>query len=247
MMRLSLLLTLALLLSPRPARAVFEGGGGDGFGASAAAGIGLDGTLNPPWPGVPLTGGDGDGFGAFAASGIGLDGTLNPPWPGVPLTGGFGDGHSALTSLEYQFSFGFGSPATYSVWQSSLFTGPEITGGFASALADFDGDGISNALEYALGLDPRTSSRIGLPYTAINDLTPYGQPPGGPDYLSLIVQRSPYAVDATISIEITSEFLTWTPNDVVVMMNAPALLIARDVDPVNAHTRRLMRMKVTLP
>ena len=225
----------------------FTGGDGDGFHASAISNVGLNGGAPPPWISTSFTGGDGDGFYALGISNVGLDGGAPPPWVATGFTGGPGDGHDARTSVEYQFTFSWMSAATFPAWQASLFTGAEIAGGLAGALADFDGDGISNALEYALGLDPRTPSTGGLPFAAINDLTPYGFAPGGPNYLSLVVHRSPYAVDAVFSIEVSTTLTSWTPNEVVLLLNAPDLLIARDHDPVIAHLRRLMRLKVTLP
>lgn len=222
------------------------GGSGDGFSAAVVKSYGLDGTANPTWSMFSLFGGSGDGFSAAARESIGLDGFSNPPWTGVPVTGGIGDGHSALSPASFQFTFRFGSAATYTQWQSSLFTMTEIAEGQTTPLADFEGDGITNVLEYALGLNPRESYTGGLPYAEINDLTPYGLPASGQDFFSLVVPRSPFALDALLSPEISADLSLWT-DEVIVVRDTPALLIVRDTAPVNMHSRRLWRLRVTLP
>ncbi len=49
-------------------------------------------------------------------------------------------------------------------WLSTHFTESELTNeAISGALADPDGDGLTNLLEYALGLDPRSTDTTGLP------------------------------------------------------------------------------------
>lgn len=52
---------------------------------------------------------------------------------------------------------------TYESWQTAHFTPEEISEGAADDLADPDGDGLSNLLEYALGIDPTEGNPI--PFT----------------------------------------------------------------------------------
>lgn len=48
-------------------------------------------------------------------------------------------------------------------------------------------------------------------------------------------------MDATLSVEITGNLQTWTANDVMVVTNAPDLLIASDEDPLRMYLRRFMK------
>lgn len=81
------------------------------------------------------------------------------------------------------------SPATFADWQNALFAAdvrddPKISG----PLADPDGDGVKNLMEYALGLDPWTASRVGLPEVEVIEIE-------GELYLALRFIRRPELED----------------------------------------------------
>jgi hypothetical protein len=73
--------------------------------------------------------------------------------------------------------------------------------GSAADTADPDGDGIVNLLEYALGLPPKTGSRVGLPAA--------GKTSDG-RLLTITYQRNPALTDLTYEVEAANELGAWT-------------------------------------
>lgn len=105
------------------------------------------------------------------------------------------------------YSVGLGSAATVTIsdrpidaWRFSRFTAAELANPALSGdLADFESDGITNLQEYALGLNPKISDRIGLP-------KPNLQPSGA---LALIYQRPTSTSDITYIAEVSNDLATW--------------------------------------
>ncbi len=141
-----------------------------------------------------------------------------------------------------------------SAWQSAWFVGPEISnpaiGGY---LADPDGDGLKNLLEYALGLNPRTNdSNAKITAALAND-------PGtglGP-YLTISFRKSraAQASSATVTVEVSSSLSTaWQTGQAVVIGTAvnngdgSDTVTYRDSVLYNpANPQRFMRVKVVAP
>ena len=85
-------------------------------------------------------------------------------------------------------------------WRFSHFTAAELGNPAVSGdLADSDGDGIVNLLEYALNLDPKTADVNALPAVIVN--------PGG--YPTLTYTASTAAVDISYIVEISTDLVTW--------------------------------------
>ena len=55
---------------------------------------------------------------------------------------------------------------TYFAWQNEYFSPGEIAGGLAAGSYDFNGDGLSNLLEYTFGRNPRTGMGGNVPVAA---------------------------------------------------------------------------------
>jgi len=95
----------------------------------------------------------------------------------------------AATPVERTFTV----TANYNSWLLERFTPTEIANvSLSGPNADFDQDGLSNLVEYALGLDPKVSSAAGRPVVArtSTDWTfTYTRPSGRAD-VAYVVQSS---------------------------------------------------------
>jgi len=106
----------------------------------------------------------------------------------------------------------------------------------AFSTRDSDGDGLSDFLEYALGLSPDFPS-----VTTVN--TPAFETVSGQSYLSLSIPRALAPGDVALAIEVSSDLTTWQP--ATIMTNTPWLLEARDPLPANGAAHRFIRLKAT--
>jgi hypothetical protein len=132
-----------------------------------------------------------------------------------------------------------------------------LTGGDAALTYDYDHDGLTNLMEYALGLDPTVPSLTGLPVVTLKDY-------GGTKYLSMTFYRSSLAIDLTYTVQASSDLLSWT--DVGTSIHgapttglgfvsetgaAPNFNVeVRDIvpfDPNSPGQTRFMRLKITSP
>ena len=104
------------------------------------------------------------------------------------------------------------------------------------ATRDNDADGLSDFVEYALGLSPDFPS-------ATTASTPVFETVSGQNYLSLSIPRTLAPGDVTLTIEVSSDLTTWQP--ATIMTNTPSLLKARDPLPVNGAAHRFIRLKAT--
>ena len=104
------------------------------------------------------------------------------------------------------------------------------------ATDDADGDGLSDLIEYALGLSP------GFPSVTTATM-PLFSAIGGQEYLTLSVPRALAPSDVSLGIEVSSDMSTWQP--ATITGNTPWLLEARDPLPVSSSTNRFIRLKAT--
>lgn len=114
---------------------------------------------------------------------------------------------------------------------------------FASAAegepgADPDGDGLSNALEYALGLDPLVADRSGLPVGAPTE-------DKGEMYMTLTIPRNVDQDDVELVVEVSSDLVTWERGSEHLLRVAELAdtLVIRDRTPTSAKRSRFMRVK----
>ena len=156
----------------------------------------------------------------------------------VSATNAAGTG-SAVLKLTVQ------SP--YTAWQNVYFTpaelnNPAISGPDAAPA----GDGVSNLMKYALGLNPKTNGTGALPtlsYTAS----------GGSQFLTLTYNRSLAASDVTCMVEVSGDLQTWSSGPSATAMvsatnNAAGTMqtvVQRDLTPTGGADRRFIRLRIT--
>lgn len=105
----------------------------------------------------------------------------------------------------------------------------------ADGRADFDGDGVSNLMEFALGLDPHLNSPDGTDIVVDS---------GG--YLTLTVKRNPAASALQFRIAVSDNLATWYSDaaHVTTLMNSLSLFQARDNIPLGSAAKRFIRLEV---
>jgi hypothetical protein len=102
---------------------------------------------------------------------------------------------SGLVTIEAQ--------GTFELWRGARFPANELSNtNISGARADPDLDGITNRLEYALGLDPkvRNTATNGLPRAAISN-----------GVFTLTCTRFKFAGDLSLVVERSADLQTWTP------------------------------------
>jgi hypothetical protein len=139
------------------------------------------------------------------------------------------------------------SASPYTVWKNSgFFTADELRDGFVTGdLNDPDNDGIVNALEYAMGLDPRVAETNGLPVGGVVS-----------NYLNYTYRKNMSATDVRYEVVASTSLVVsasaWTTNGV----NSLAPYMGSNTwwsvtswhdEPVTNAPQRFMRLRVTMP
>ena len=134
----------------------------------------------------------------------------------------------------------------YQAWQTAHFTAAELANPAISGdLADPDGDGVVNLLEYALGLDPKVAAVSGLPTGGTVTIS-------GSQYLTLTYTQVIAATDLVYTPQVSGDLVTWssgTGNVVAVgtTNNADGVtqtVVVRDATALGGGGRRFMRLMV---
>lgn len=133
-------------------------------------------------------------------------------------------------------------PTPFEVWRLAAF-GVAAGEPRAEAGGDFDGDGLSNIFEYALGSDPLVADAAeAAPALSVAEA-------GGERYLTLTVVRDPAATGVAWQIEAADDLgapAAWSPAETVTVTDTPSLLVVRDAAPLSESPRRFLRARVTL-
>ncbi len=134
-------------------------------------------------------------------------------------------------------------PVSLDQWRLNNFGANAGSDAVAGNLADPDGDGFNNLLEYALGTNPlaSNSSPLATDTEAI----------GGSTFLRLTTAKNPAATGVTYSVEATGDLAdpnSWSSAGVVVEVNSATTLSARDGVPMDGGAaKRFMRLRVSVP
>jgi len=114
-------------------------------------------------------------------------------------------------------------------WRAAHFSAGEASGN----AQDFDGDGLSNLVEYALGSDPRVINAS--PAVTLES-----------GYLTMNFSRPRALPDVSYAAEVSSDLVSWTtlPLEIVTDGEVQAMR-ARDTMPSDGASRRFLRLRVT--
>jgi hypothetical protein len=137
-----------------------------------------------------------------------------------------------------------GIPLTFGAWQQQYFTQAQLqNAAISGALADANGDGVTNLMACALGISPLAPAGSSLPVIGSSGghltLT-YPQPKGLTNWTTVAEVSSDmvnWQSGSTYTTQISVTSLDANRNQVTVMDNTPT----------SAAAQRYMRLKVTLP
>jgi M6 family metalloprotease-like protein len=139
---------------------------------------------------------------------------------------------------------GTSTASPYELWKTDVFGGDAGNEAISGDEADPDGDGIANALEYAMGLDPMVFDTEGLPFGGVT---------AGYLTLSFRMDKDAYDAGVVYEVEASTNLVEgfWTTVDVSEQSLADSntwwqAIYQHDV-PVTLAPRRFLRLKVTLP
>lgn len=130
-----------------------------------------------------------------------------------------------------------------------------LSGADAGLLVDYDGDGLTNLMEYALQLNPTIPSRSGLPTVVLKEYA-------GTKYLSITFTRASVATDLSYIVQASGDLVNWSDlassiaggpmsgaGYISETGSAPTLTDeVRDTVPFDGNARqRFLRLKITSP
>ena len=167
--------------------------------------------------------------------------TISP----IPNNVAEGD-RSIVLTLSPSSSYTVGSPASASVtlhdkpadnWRFVTF-GSSANDTAAQDEADWDKDGITNLMEFALGLNPKSADTSAQPTASVID-----------DYLTLTFVPNPAATDVTFIVEASTALTNWSTSDVEdttpFIPNPPCSKTFRYKNKVSDTSRAFLRLRVT--
>lgn len=128
-------------------------------------------------------------------------------------------------------------------WRTTYFPEDADNDEISGPEANPSGDGVSNLIKYALGLDPTVASRDGLPESNIQDID-------GTDYLTLTFERPANRDDVSLTVVASGTLSTWEDEAVHVetIDNGAGSVteVWRDVEPIEEAGARFLRLEVSL-
>ncbi len=133
-------------------------------------------------------------------------------------------------------------PTPVNQWKQDNFGANAGNAAIAGNLADPDGDGLNNLLEYALATNPLASNTSGM---VVDQETV-----GANTYLRLTVTKNPAATDVTYSVETTGDLTapaSWSSSAVVIEVNSATTLQVRDSVAMSAAAKRFIHLRVSIP
>lgn len=124
-------------------------------------------------------------------------------------------------------------------FEGSDLSNPALENTHWGDLADPDGDGYVNLLEYALSGDPLAANTVTLPAISVTPLAEQ-------HYLTLTVARNSNATDLNYIVETSTDLQTWQSGDghTVIVESTASEMIVRCAVSLETQPRRFMRLRV---
>ena len=145
------------------------------------------------------------------------------------------------TSAVYRPESGFAGPDSFTYAANDGFTDSNlgtvsvnVGAPAALATADSDGDGLSDFVEYALGLSPDFPSATSLSAPTFTTVA-------GQSHLAIRIPRYLAPSDVTLGVEVSDDMIHWSP--ATVTSNTPTLLEAYDPVPAGSSNQRFIRIR----
>lgn len=128
-------------------------------------------------------------------------------------------------------------------WRRTHFPDDAENDEISGPAANPSGDGVSNLIKYALGLDPNIASRQGLPVSGTQEIE-------GADYLILTFQRPVDRDDVERTVLATGDLFSWETEAIQVETfdngDGSVTEIWRDVESIEESGARFLRLEVSL-
>jgi hypothetical protein len=179
-------------------------------------------------------------------------GEISAPLQVVPIADQLAEGAETVRlTIAAGAAYRIGSPGAATVtlqdlpadtWRFNQFGANASNPAIAGDGADPDGDGLSNLLEFAVGLNPTQPSQSGRPEVAVSG-----------DRLRLSFTRVKEAEDLTYRVEATEDLSTWSQiwsssaSPYAGGMNPTEQITVEDLITIDepAHPKRFLRLRVT--
>jgi hypothetical protein len=120
-------------------------------------------------------------------------------------------------------------------WRSAKFGASAYNPDIAGDLADPDGDGVKNLLEYATGTDPLAADASPWSCAVENG------------FLTVTAQKNPTATNLTWGAESSADLSGWNASDTTIQQNTAGLFIVHDHFPIATNPHRFLRVKISDP
>lgn len=122
-------------------------------------------------------------------------------------------------------------------WRDQNF-GSTANSGSAADSADPDSDGLSNLVEYALGLDPLVASVSGIPVSSV-----------AAGNWTYTFTRPSNRTDVTYAVEVSTDLVNWTTSGVSTSLvsNTNGTATYQATYPLASADKAFFRLKITLP
>jgi hypothetical protein len=138
------------------------------------------------------------------------------------------------------------NPSTYASWEARYFTAAQQADLSTSGpAANPSGDGLSNLLKYAFGLDPGAGDFTHRPTVTTQNVS-------GSNYLEISYRQQRFATDLTYLVQVSDDLITWNSGSSYTTVvgesdngDGTSQITVRDLTAVSSQPKRFIRLTVT--